>query len=62
MVPARCKRLASGEPEVDQGEINGWNVSWNPDDGRFYVVAGKRVATFVLWANATYWARTHKVQ
>jgi hypothetical protein len=27
------------EPEVDQGIVNGWHLSWNPDDGRFYVGA-----------------------
>ena len=51
------------EPEVDQGVENGWYLSWNPDDGRFYVSAdenGVAVATFKEWSNAVYYARTHK--
>jgi hypothetical protein len=50
------------EPEVDQGIVNGWHLSWNPDDGRFYVgdEDGVGVATFKQWNNAVYYARTHK--
>ena len=54
------KRL--NEPEVDQGIVNGWHLSWNPDDRRFYVgdEDGVGVATFKLWNDAVYYARTHK--
>jgi len=41
---------------------NGWHLSWNPDDGRFYVgdKDGIGAATFKQWNNAVYYARTHK--
>jgi hypothetical protein len=50
------------EPEVDQGIVNGWYLSWNPDDGRFYVgdEYGIATATFKEWKNAVRYARTHQ--
>lgn len=49
------------EPNVDQGILNGWHLSWNPDDGRFYVgdEGGIGVATFKRWTNAVYYAKRH---
>ena len=47
------------EPMVDQGEWHGWKMSWNPDDGRFYVAKGDKTCTFKSWRNATYYAKTH---
>jgi len=52
------------EPEVNQGTINGWHLSWNPDDNRFYVSeneGGSLVkATFKDWKNAVQYARKHR--
>jgi hypothetical protein len=50
------------EPAVDQGIENGWHLSWNPDDGRFYVGGehGIATATFKEWRNAVRYARTHQ--
>ena len=53
---------ANGEPAVDQGQLNGWWISWNPDDGRWYVSErddGVASATFGEMRNARRWARTH---
>ena len=49
-------------PEVDQGIVNGWHLSWNPDNERFYFgdENGVGVATFKEWHNAVYYARTHQ--
>jgi len=52
------------EPYVNQGEINGKQITWNPDDNRFYVMVGQDVvATFAGnkkgWSNMVQWARTH---
>ena len=49
-------------PDVDQGIVNGWYLSHNPDDGRFYVCAGRdgvATKTYSLFRNAIYWARNH---
>jgi hypothetical protein len=56
------KRIMNGdEPAVDQGEHYGWRISWNPDDGRYYVEAvGRETATFAEWRNAIQYARTHQ--
>lgn len=48
----------TSEPLVDQGEHYGWRITWNPDDGKFYV--GKRVRVFKEWRNAIQYARTHQ--
>lgn len=49
-----------GEPAVIQDPINGFELSWNPDDARFYVEkAGETKATFNAWRNAVYFAKTH---
>lgn len=51
-----------GSPLVDQHVINGWVVTWNPDDGRYYVdrrgeAGDSRV--FKEFRNAVYYAKTH---
>lgn len=64
--------MNGNEPAVDQETINGWPISWNPDDNRFYVeipeeVAGARGVAAAMfnsalkgWHNTLYWARRHK--
>ena len=52
------------EPCVDQGIVNGWNMSYNPDDNRFYVSPNEDstdARTFKEWRNAVRYARTHSV-
>lgn len=59
------KRIMNGEePAITQPNINGHSLSWNPDDGRFYVQAtvdpaSETLATFREWKNAVYYAKTH---
>lgn len=58
----RLSLTHNGEPTVDQGRINDWYMSWNPDDNRFYVSHndfGIAAARFKRWSNAVYYARTH---
>lgn len=61
----RPKRLPSGRFEVDQGEVNGYPISFNPDDQRFYVHekgttdGTATLATFKEVRNAVQYARTH---
>ena len=57
-------KMIDGDIAVDQDRINGWFMTFNPDDDRFYVSAnddGIATATFRHWRNATNYARTHKV-
>ena len=53
----------TGEPYVQQPDENGWGISWNPDDGRWYVHRpdGDVVATFAERRNAVQYARSHTV-
>lgn len=52
------------EPSVVQPCVNGWPISWNPDDGRWYVEAPDTpvvaVATFKDRRNAMQYARNHE--
>lgn len=55
---------AGEEPAVDQGMENGLLLSWNPDDGKFYVwnsLEEKTLARFARFANAVGWARKQKL-
>lgn len=56
--PARV-RMGKTEPFVDQGVLNGWILTWNPDDNRFYGQKGDKVVSFQDWMNLTYYARKH---
>lgn len=50
------------EPAVIQPSVNGWAISWNPDDDRWYVShMNDTRATFKERQNALHWARTHEV-
>lgn len=31
------KRVRSGQPDVDQGKVGGFPITYNPDDRRFYL-------------------------
>ena len=59
--PHRLLMETPDEPRVRQENLNGWFLSWNPDDRRFYVggSTGVAKATFRDWRNAVQWARTH---
>ena len=41
MNPTRysVKRMPCGEPDIDQGLVHGFPVTFNPDDQRFYLHA-----------------------
>ena len=58
----RCSMARNGdEPEIDQGILNGCDLSWNPDDNKFYVtVSGETLGVFQNWHNAVYFARKQK--
>jgi hypothetical protein len=63
MPTTKTRAVMNGnEPAVIQPSINGWTISWNPDDNRWYVQSGDDVrATFRERRNAVQYARTHKV-
>lgn len=58
-------RTPSGELAVSQPDVNGWDVSYNPDDARWYIARRVRgdelefVADFADRRNALAWARRH---
>ena len=56
------KRIMNGkEPAIDQPVVNGWKLSWNPDDGMYYCNGGeKKHPSFKEFRNAVYYAKTHK--
>lgn len=59
--PHSCRWDADGQPEVDQGLVYGNSVTWNPDDGLFYVHSGrdelKVLGRFADWRNAVQFAK-----
>lgn len=58
------KDPVTGEPFVNQQDENGWGMSWNPDDNRWYVhdKNGDVVATYSERRNAVQYARQHTVK
>ena len=57
-------KMNGAEPAVYQGELNGFTLTWNPDDNRYYVQAGEITrASFAGdkrgWSNAKQYALTH---
>ena len=58
----KVRLIDSFTRDVDQGIVHGWQVSWNPDDDRFYVerADGTAAATFKAFRNAVQYCRTHK--
>ncbi len=48
------------EPCVEQPSVNGWDMSWNPDDNMYYIchpTTGDCMTRRSLWRNAVQWAR-----
>lgn len=63
-ITQRFHKIWNGpEPAVTQAAVNGWQLSWNPDDKRWYVERPDvtAAAAFKEFRNATNWARKHKV-
>jgi hypothetical protein len=58
-------RTRGNTPRIDQPCINGWYITWNPDDARYYVAPnydGVAAATFGGvrgWSNTVQWAKNH---
>lgn len=60
--------MVNGVPTVNQPACNGWDISYNPDDGRWYVCKPDAdwpgelvtVATFKKRRNAMTYARNHQ--
>ena len=53
-------RMNGDEPAVEQHECNGYAISWNPDDERFYVQKGAEfLGSFSLLRNARQWCKKH---
>jgi hypothetical protein len=54
-----------GQPLVHQHVINGWLVSYNPDDSRYHVAVDEpyagSAAMFTEYRNAVQWAKKHIV-
>ena len=61
----RQRTLMNGdEPAIEQPDRNGWNISWNPDNGMFYVThptTGETVRMYRNRNNAMYWADRNPV-
>ena len=54
------RKMHGTEPAINQGTLNGFDLSYNPDDERFYIVRDdETLATFRHWHNATRYCRTH---
>lgn len=45
------------EPAVTQAQVKGWQLSWNPDDGRWYAERGGEVVSRADWRNIVQLAR-----
>lgn len=61
-----CGRRVDLVPDVEQGTVAGWLITYNPDDGRFYLhgtdeekETGISERTYNRLDNAVYYARTH---
>jgi hypothetical protein len=52
---------ARNEPFVNQGTLHGWELSWNPDDNKFYLTKDNwRTAIYKAWRNVIQHARNRK--
>jgi len=56
------RTMLKGEPAVKQAPVHGHDVSYNPDDGRYYVhhADGQTRTTFNGWANTVQFCRLNK--
>ena len=56
------RTMLKGEPAVEQAPVHGHDVSYNPDDERYYVhhADGETRATFNGWANTVQFCRLNK--
>ena len=60
------QKTPNGAIDVIQPTVNGWDISYNPDDGRWYVARHVRgdelefVANYAERRNALAYARTHQ--
>jgi hypothetical protein len=53
-------RMNGAEPCVEQRTVNGYNISWNPDDERFYVYKGEDCVThYKDMRNAVSYCKNH---
>ena len=58
MTRQRIEILWQGEePAVTQAVVNGWQLSWNPDDGRWYAERGDEWLSRKDWRNIVQAAR-----
>jgi hypothetical protein len=61
---ARRKHHANGLIACDQGKVNGYCLSFNPDTDRYHVHAKNEycltLAAFKNWSSAVYYARNRK--
>lgn len=55
--------MNGAEPEVLQAQIGRFQLTWNPDDGRYYVEdimnPASVAATFKEYRNAVFYAKKH---
>lgn len=64
------RRLTNGWIDVDQEGLNGWVLTYNPDDDRLYIHApDENMTVQTTYAanerglgNARYWMRKHKTE
>lgn len=57
-------KMQNGLPTVSQPSVNGWIISWNPDDERWYINHPKThetIANFKERRNAIQFAKTRNV-
>lgn len=58
-------RYENGLIAVEQCTVNGWTITYNPDDNRFWATDGDDIMGHTFKAdekgmnNATYWCKTH---
>ena len=62
--PTVIQYLPSGRIAVSQLPVNGWDISYNPDDDRWYVCDPVTMDAIKIYAelrNARYWAKRNAV-
>lgn len=52
--------MNGSEPCIEQRKVNGYDISWNPDDGRYYVSKGEDwIAHYKDMRNAVSYCKKH---